>query len=116
MSQVDGTRPERQQSDARRRIPRTDRLLSNPDIASAAARLGEQSVRDVVREVQDSARRGELDPDEVESVGPGWEYYLDRLVAAETGGDPDAVDFARDYHPAMSGHYRPLAEQLRARD
>jgi uncharacterized protein YndB with AHSA1/START domain len=56
------------------------------------------------------------DPDEVESVGPGWEYYLDRLVAAETGGDPDAVDFARDYHPAMSGHYRPLAEQLRARD
>ena len=49
-------------------------------------------------------------------VGPGWEYYLDRLVAAETGGDPDAVDFARDYHPAMSGHYRPLAEQLRARD
>lgn len=56
------------------------------------------------------------DPDEVESVGPGWEYYLDRLVAAETGGSPDAVDFARDYHPAMSGHYRPLAEQLRARD
>ena len=52
----------------------------------------------------------------MESVGPGWEYYLDRLVAAETGGDPDAVDFARDYHPAMSGHYRPLAEQLRARD
>lgn len=55
------------------------------------------------------------DPDEVASVGPGWEYYLDRLVAAETGGDPDAVDFARDYHPAMSGHYEPLAQQLRAR-
>ena len=68
MSQVDGTRPERQQSDARRRIPRTDRLLSNPDIASAAARLGEQSVRDVVPSPGPHARRGELDPDEVESV------------------------------------------------
>ncbi|MFI7483751.1 SRPBCC domain-containing protein [Kocuria sp. M1R5S2] len=53
------------------------------------------------------------DPAELESVGPGWEYYLDRLVAAETGGDPDAVDFARDYHPAMSGYYRELAGQLR---
>ena len=53
------------------------------------------------------------DPDELESVGPGWEYYLDRLVAAETGGDPGAVDFARDYHPALSGHYRELARRLR---
>lgn len=41
------------------------------------------------------------------SVGPGWEYYLDRLVAAETGGDVGAVDFERDYYPAMAGHYDP---------
>ena len=40
------------------------------------------------------------------SVGPGWEYYLDRLVAAETGGDPATVDFDRDYYPAMAEHYR----------
>ena len=40
-------------------------------------------------------------------VGPGWEYYLDRLVAAETGGDVAAIDFD-DYHPAQSDYYRAL--------
>lgn len=38
-------------------------------------------------------------------VGPGWEYYLDRLVDAETGGDPSQRDFERDYYPAMAAHY-----------
>jgi uncharacterized protein YndB with AHSA1/START domain len=41
------------------------------------------------------------------SVGPGWEYYLDRLVAVQAGDDPGAVDFERDYYPAMAGHYDP---------
>lgn len=41
-------------------------------------------------------------------VGPGWEYYLDRLVAAEAGGDVASIDFERDYYPAMSSHYRDL--------
>lgn len=45
------------------------------------------------------------DPAMAENVGPGWEYYLDRLVAAETGGDPAAIDFG-EYYPAMSEHYR----------
>lgn len=40
-----------------------------------------------------------------EGVGPGWHYYLDRMVVAETGGDVAAVDFA-DYHPALAPHYR----------
>lgn len=40
-----------------------------------------------------------------ESIGPGWDYYLDRMVAAETGGDPSAVDFEA-YYPAFSPHYR----------
>ena len=40
-------------------------------------------------------------------VGPGWEYYLDRLVAAETGADVSAIDFG-DYPPAQSGHYRAM--------
>ncbi len=48
----------------------------------------------------------ELDPVDGESVGPGWEYYLDRLVAAETGGDVAAIDFERDYYPAMADYYR----------
>ena len=39
---------------------------------------------------------------------PGWEYYLDRLVAAISGQDVAAIDFGRDYHPAMSDHYRDL--------
>lgn len=49
-----------------------------------------------------------LDPVVAESVGPGWDYYLDRLVAAETGGDVGALDFDRDYYPAMLEHYRGL--------
>jgi uncharacterized protein YndB with AHSA1/START domain len=47
-----------------------------------------------------------IDPGAAESVGPGWEYYLDRLVAVETGGDVGAIDFERDYYPAMAEHYR----------
>ncbi|MGM7671155.1 SRPBCC domain-containing protein [Microbacterium sp. A93] len=39
-------------------------------------------------------------------VGPGWEYYLDRLTLALGGGDVEAVDFA-DYHPAQRDHYTP---------
>ncbi|MDT0212748.1 SRPBCC family protein [Rothia sp. ARF10] len=40
-----------------------------------------------------------------ESVGPGWDYYLDRMVLAEAGEDPGTVDFD-DYYPAFVGHYR----------
>ena len=47
------------------------------------------------------------DPAVAADVGPGWDYYLDRLVAAETGGDVAAVDFT-DYHPADSDYYRSL--------
>ncbi|MCY4727069.1 SRPBCC family protein [Nocardioides sp. STR2] len=38
------------------------------------------------------------------SVGPGWDYYLDRLVAAVVGTDVAAVDW-EDY-AAGSSHYR----------
>ncbi len=48
----------------------------------------------------------DIDPVAADSVGPGWEYYLDRLVAAETGGDVGAIDFERDYYPAMQEHFR----------
>jgi uncharacterized protein YndB with AHSA1/START domain len=50
-----------------------------------------------------------IDPGGAESIGPGWEYYLDRLVAAETGGEVGAIDFDRDYYPAMVEHYREQA-------
>jgi uncharacterized protein YndB with AHSA1/START domain len=39
-------------------------------------------------------------------VGPGWEYYLDRLVDAHNGVDPAGRDFERDYYPAMADYYR----------
>jgi uncharacterized protein YndB with AHSA1/START domain len=45
------------------------------------------------------------EPTMAESVGPGWEYYLDRLVSAEVGGDPATIDFD-DYYPSQSEHYR----------
>lgn len=35
-------------------------------------------------------------------VGPGWEYYLDRLVASRAGAPPPDFD---DYYPAQSAYY-----------
>lgn len=40
-----------------------------------------------------------------EGVGPGWDYYLDRMVAAENGEELDHIDF-NDYFPAFTEHYR----------
>ena len=39
----------------------------------------------------------------VRDVGPGWEYYLDRLVAAETGGDVAAITW--DAYVPMGEEY-----------
>jgi len=36
------------------------------------------------------------------SIGPGWEYYLDRLVAARTG---EAMPVFEEYYPAQKEHY-----------
>ena len=43
--------------------------------------------------------------EQVSGVGPGWDFYLDRLVDAETGADPAQRDFERDYYPATSEYY-----------
>jgi uncharacterized protein YndB with AHSA1/START domain len=48
--------------------------------------------------------------EQVAGVGPGWEYYLDRLVDAESGADPAQRDFDRDYYPAMTAYF---TEQFR---
>ncbi|QNP66418.1 SRPBCC family protein [Streptomyces genisteinicus] len=39
-------------------------------------------------------------------TGPGWEYYLDMLVAARTGGP--RPDF-EDYYPAQKAYFESLA-------
>lgn len=51
------------------------------------------------------------DPAAAESVGPGWEYYLDRLAAAVTGGT--APDFD-DYYPGQGPYF--LAQARAAAD
>lgn len=54
------------QDDPRRHIPRTDALLSLPEVRAAAAALSDGVVRGIVRAVQDRARSGEILPDQVE--------------------------------------------------
>ncbi|MCS5720099.1 SRPBCC domain-containing protein [Herbiconiux sp. CPCC 205763] len=39
--------------------------------------------------------------------GSGWDYYLDRLVVAQAGGDASVVDWAT-YSPALDEHYARL--------
>jgi len=51
------------------------------------------------------------DPDLAASVGPGWDYYLDRLVTAESGGDPDGIAFEPGYTPGLAEHYRRLVSE-----
>ena len=49
---------------------------------------------------------GALGADMVASVGPGWDYYLDRLVTAFGGGDPDQIIW--EPYQERSEHYRNL--------
>ena len=44
----------------------------------------------------------DMDP----SIGPGWEYYLDSFLAAETGGEAVTFD---DYFPAQAEYYSALS-------
>ena len=46
--------------------------------------------------------------DDLGDVGPGWEYYLDRLDAALAGGDVAAVPWDA-YYPAMKAYYAARA-------
>ncbi|MFC7465757.1 SRPBCC family protein [Brachybacterium sp. GCM10030252] len=49
-----------------------------------------------------------LGDDPLGSVGPGWEYYLDRLARTLEGEDADDVDW-HSYYPSMSEYYESLA-------
>ncbi|MGV0794376.1 L-seryl-tRNA(Sec) selenium transferase [Mycolicibacterium sp. XJ1819] len=51
--------------DARRLIPRTDAVLADPRLVSAAHTLGRALVKDVVGQAQRQARDGHIGPDEV---------------------------------------------------
>lgn len=53
------------------------------------------------------------DPTIIDSTGPGWEYYLDRLSAVLAGTDPAAIDFD-DYYPAQREYYLALRDQVTA--
>jgi uncharacterized protein YndB with AHSA1/START domain len=48
------------------------------------------------------------DPAAAESMGPGWEYYLDQLVASREG---QPLPKFEDYYPAQAPHFVPEAEQ-----
>src|ERR687893_1858363 len=49
-----------------------------------------------------------LDPGaNVGEVGPGWEYYLDMIIASRDGTPPPDFD---DYYPAQSAHYEAQAQ------
>ncbi|MBW8795656.1 MAG: L-seryl-tRNA(Sec) selenium transferase [Streptomyces sp.] len=50
-------------TDARRRVPRTDVLLRDPRLAEAAARLGASAVKAAVRRAQEGARTGRIPPE-----------------------------------------------------
>jgi len=65
-------------SDPRRRVPRTDAVLAEPQVALAVARLGRSLVREAVGAAQDRARRGEIAPEAV------VEAVLDALPDAAT--------------------------------
>jgi uncharacterized protein YndB with AHSA1/START domain len=82
--------------------------------------VNDYGVWDVTLELDESPDAGTTltfsqvvhDPATIENVGPGWDYYLDRLVAAETGTDVGSIDFEADYYPALRPYYLEITERL----
>ncbi|RBP67203.1 L-seryl-tRNA(Sec) selenium transferase [Brevibacterium sanguinis] len=52
-------------TDPRRRIPRTDRLLALPEVIAAGERLGQSTIRAIVADAQSAARSGRMPVAEV---------------------------------------------------
>lgn len=44
--------------------------------------------------------------EEAASIGPGWEFYMDRLAAAVLEEDVAAIDFENGYFPDMSQYFQ----------
>ncbi|MCG7426527.1 L-seryl-tRNA(Sec) selenium transferase [Helcobacillus sp. ACRRO] len=68
-------------SDPRRRIPRTDDLLTLPEVAAASASLSRPVVTGIIRGVQDRARAGAITPEDVQA----------EVVRLVTGRTPSAL-------------------------
>lgn len=49
--------------------------------------------------------------EEITSYGPGWEYYLDRLVATHTGNDFASWE---DYYPSQLPHWEDAVRHAKA--
>ena len=82
----------------RRRVPRTDAVLAEPQVALAVARLGRALVKEAVGAAQDRVRRGEIAPEAVVDA------VLDAL--------PDTATTLR---PGAQRHRRAAAHQPRPR-
>lgn len=55
-------------------------------------------------------RQEDLDLGSLPEIGPGWEWYLDRLVAAVSDSSPPTLDdFDASYMP-MSAAYAAMVE------
>lgn len=53
------------ETDPRRSIPRTDRLLALPEVIAAGQRLGEATIKTIIADAQTAARIGDITPAEV---------------------------------------------------
>ena len=66
-------------------------------LEATLAEDGDTTVLTFVQHLDDSTTLGD--------TGPGWEYYLDMLVATHTGGPTPDFD---DYYPAQKAYYEGL--------
>jgi uncharacterized protein YndB with AHSA1/START domain len=79
------------------------RLAVETSVGEAAWRL-EIELAEVAGVTTMTFRQALGPADDASGIGPGWEYYLDRLVAARAGRDPAEVEWDR-YYPALATHY-----------
>lgn len=56
------------ESDPRRSIPRTDHLLTLPEVVTAGQDLGQATIRSIIGQAQNAARTGEITPAEVAPI------------------------------------------------
>ena len=55
-------------------------------------------------------RQQRVERSSVPDVGPGWEWYLDRLVAALDGSEPPGMDAFEERYMPLSADYAALVD------